>query len=329
MITRRTALAGAALMLAAGPARAADKVVFGTNWLAQAEHGGFYQALATGIYAGHGLDVEIRMGGPQVNHSQLLIAGRIDFNMGGEGYGALNYVQNDIPVRAVAAIFQKEPRVLIAHPDTGVTTLASLRGRPILLSNDALQTFWLWLKQTQGFTDDQIRPYNFSAAPFLADPKMVMQGYLSSEPYVLSKAGVAPVVLLLADYGYDTYSTTIEARQEVIDRNPDLVRRFVTASILGWQSYLHGDRAAADAMITAANPDMTQDQIDYAVAVMNRYGIAESGDALALGIGAMTDARWAAFFAGTVKAGIYPATLDVRRAYTTQFVNRGLGLARP
>lgn len=329
MITRLTALAAGLLLLLTGSAGAQDKVVFGTNWLAQAEHGGFYQAVATGIYARYGLDVEIRMGGPQVNHSQLLIAGRIDFNMGGEGYGALNYVQNQIPVRAVAAIFQKEPRVLIAHPGTGVSDLASLRGRPILVSNDALQTFWLWLKQTQGFTDAQIRPYNFSAAPFLADPNMVMQGYLSSEPYAIRKAGVEPVVLLLADYGYDTYSTTVETRQALIDRNPDLVRRFVEASILGWQSYLHGDRAAADALIKAANPELTQDQLDYAVEVMNRYGIVESGDALTLGIGAMTDARWASFFAGTVKAGIYPATLDLHRAYTLQFVNRGLGLVQP
>lgn len=310
----------------AAPAAARDKVVFGTNWLAQAEHGGFYQALADGTYEKYGLDVEIRMGGPQVNHSLLLAAGRVDFNMGGEGYGALNYVQNTIPIRAVASIFQKEPRVMIAHPDTGVTDLASLKGRPILLSKDALTTYWLWMKRTQGLTDDQVRPYNFSPAPFLADKNMILQGYLSSEPLTVMQAGVKPVVLLLADYGYDTYSTTIEARQETIDKNPELVQRFVDATILGWKTYLTGNPAAGNALIKAANPEMTDEQLAYAIKVLNEHGIVQSGDALTLGIGAMTDARWQSFFDGTVKAGIYPADLDLKKAYTLQFVNKGVGL---
>lgn len=323
---RRLAALVLGLVAATSPVLAKDKVVFGTNWLAQAEHGGFYQAVADGTYAKYGLDVEIRMGGPQVNHSLLLAAGKIDFNMGGEGYGALNYVENNIPVRAVASIFQKEPRVMIAHPDTGVTDLKSLKGRPILLSKDALQTYWLWMKRTQGLTDDQIRPYNFSPAPFLADKKMILQGYLSSEPYTVAQAGVKPVVLLLADYGYDTYSTTIEARQDLLDKNPDLVQRFVDATVIGWKNYLHGDSAAANALIKAANPEMTDDQIAYAIKVLNEHGIVESGDALTLGIGAMTDARWKSFFDGTVAAGIYPATLDLKRAYTLDFVNKGVGL---
>ncbi|PWR22598.1 ABC transporter substrate-binding protein [Zavarzinia aquatilis] len=312
--------------LAPSPAYAGDKVVFGTNWLAQAEHGGFYQAVADGTYAKYGLDVEIRMGGPQVNHSLLLAAGKIDFNMGGESYGALNYVENNIPVRAVASMFQKEPRVMIAHPDTGVTDLKSLKGRPILLSKDALQTYWLWMKRTQGLTDDQIRPYNFSPAPFLADKMMIMQGYLSSEPYTVKQAGIEPVVLLLADYGDNTYSTLIEAKQDLIDKNPDLVQRFIDATIIGWKTYLHGDASAANALIKAANPEMTDDQIAYAIKVMNDYGIVESGDALTLGIGAMTDARWKSFFDGTVAAGIYPADLDLKKAYSLQFVNKGVGL---
>jgi NitT/TauT family transport system substrate-binding protein len=312
--------------LAAAPAVAKDKVVFGTNWLAQAEHGGFYQAVADGTYEKYGLEVEIRMGGPQVNHSLLLAAGKIDFNMGGEGYGALNYVQNNIPVLAVASIFQKEPRVLIAHPDTGATDLASLKGRPIMLSKDSMQTFWLWLQHTQGFTDDQVRPYNFSPAPFMADPKMVMQGYLSSEPFAVQKAGVKPVVMLLADYGYDTYSTTIEVKRDFVEQKPDVVQRFVDASIIGWKTYLHGDPAKANALIKAANPEMDDEQLAYAIKVLNEHGIVESGDALTLGIGAMTDARWKSFFDATVKVGIYPADLALTKAYSLQFVNKGVGL---
>lgn len=325
-MVRRLAALVLGLVAAASPALAKDKIVFGTNWLAQAEHGGFYQAVADGTYEKYGLEVEIRMGGPQVNHSLLLAAGKIDFNMGGESYGALNYVQNNIPVRAVASVFQKEPRVMIAHPDTGVTDLKSLKGRPILLSKDALQTYWLWMKRTQGLTDDQIRPYNFSPAPFLADKMMIMQGYLSSEPYTVKQAGIEPVVLLLADYGDNTYSTLIEAKQDLLDKNPDLVQRFIDATIIGWKTYLHGDASAANALIKAANPEMTDDQIAYAIKVLNEYGIVESGDALTKGIGAMTDERWKSFFDGTVAAGIYPADLDLKKAYTLQFVNKGVGL---
>jgi NitT/TauT family transport system substrate-binding protein len=318
------ALASALGMLS--PAAAADKVVFGTNWKAQAEHGGFYQALAKGIYARYGLDVTIRPGGPTVNHPQLLAAGKIDFNMGGTSFGAVNYVAAGIPVVTVASMFQKDPQVLIAHEGEGVTDLASLKGRPIMISTAARNEYWQWLKGTYGFTDDQIRTYTFNPAPFLADPKAVQQGYVSSEPYALAKAGAKTHVLLLADAGYSSYSTTIEVRQDLVDKNPDLVQRFVDASILGWQDYLNGDPSPGNALIKADNPEMTDDQIAYSIKAMKEYGIVESGDALTLGIGAMTDSRWKTFFDFAAKAGVYPADLDYRKAYTLRFVNKGVGL---
>jgi NitT/TauT family transport system substrate-binding protein len=319
---------GLAIGLAmAGAAQAQDAVTFGTNWKAQAEHGGFYQAVAAGIYEKYGLDVTIRPGGPQVNHSQLLAAGTIDFNMGGGLFGAFNYVQNDIPMVVVAATFQKDPQILMAHRDQGFETLADLKGHPILISQDARTGYWEWLKSAYGFTDDQIRPYTFNPAPFLADKEAIQQGYLSSEPFAIEReGGFTPQVFLLADFGYSPYSTVIETSWQLVEENPDLVQRFVDASIEGWYSYLYGDPGPANALIKRDNPEMTDDQIAYSIAKMKEYGIVDSGDALELGIGAMTDQRWQSFFEFASGAGLYPADLDVSRAYTTQFVNKKVGM---
>jgi NitT/TauT family transport system substrate-binding protein len=311
----------------AGTAQALDQVTFGTNWKAQAEHGGFYQAVAAGIYERHGLDVTIRPGGPQVNHAQLLAAGQIDFNMGGNVFGAFNYVQNDIPMVTVAATFQKDPQILMAHPDQGFQSLADLKGHPILISQDARTTYWEWLKVEYDFTDDMIRPYTFNPAPFLADPSVIQQGYLTSEPFAIEReGGFAPQVFLLADAGYDTYSTTIETSWRLALDNPDLVQRFVDASIEGWYSYLYGDPAPANELIKADNPDMTDEQIAYSIAKLKEYGIVDSREAEELGIGAMTDERWRNFFQFAADAGLYPPDLDLSRAYTLQFVNKGVGM---
>jgi len=323
-----TGLAGAlALLLDAGIAAAADKVTFGTNWKAEAEHGGYYQAVADGTYARYGLDVTIRPGGPQVNHSQLLAAGRIDFNMGGNLFGQFNFLQNKVPVVTVAAIFQKEPQVLLAHPGSGVRSFADLKGKTIFLSNDGRLTFWLWLKQVYGLDDSQLKPYTFNPAPFLADKNSVQQGYVTSEPFAIRRqGGFDPVVLVLADAGYDTYSTTIETSAKLVKENPDLVQRFVDATIEGWYNYLYGDNKKANELIKKDNPEMDDEQIAYSIEAMKKYGIVDSGDALTLGIGAMTKERWKSFFEKAVGWGVYPASLPYEEGYTLQFVNKGHGL---
>ncbi len=299
-----------------------DRVTYGTNWYAQAEHGGFYQAVATGLYEQYGLEVTIEMGGPQVNGTQLLMAGAIDFYMG-SGADALQAVESGIPKVTVAAMFQKDPQVLLAHPDTGVSTLADLKGRPIYVSANANNTYWPLLKNQHGFTDAQKRPYNFTVGPFLADDQAAQQGYLSSEPLkIAQEGGFDPVVLLLADYGYDPYATTIETRRELVEQNPDLVQRFVTASIAGWYSYFE-DPGPGNQLIQEANPEMTSEQIDYGIVKMQEHGIVLSGDAETLGIGAMTAERWRSFFEAMVAAGVYSPTTDYTQAFTLQFVNQG------
>jgi NitT/TauT family transport system substrate-binding protein len=298
------------------------KLTFGTNWFAQAEHGGYYQAVATGIYEEYGLDVTVQMGGPQVNGTQLLMGGAVDFFMGYTA-AAIAAVAEDIPKITVAAIFQKDPQVLLAHPDTGVSTLADLKGRPIFVSSAANVTYWPFLEAKFGFTEDQKRPYNFNPGPFLADTNSAQQGYLSSEPLkVAQEGGFEPIVFLLADYGYNPYSTTIETRRELVETDPDLVQRFVDASIKGWYSYFE-DPAPGNELIKQDNPEMSDEQLAYSLEKMKEYGIVISGDAETLGIGAMTEERWSDFFNAMVDAGIYDADLDYTQAFTLDFVNRG------
>ena len=300
------------------------KITYGTNWYAQAEHGGFYQAVATGLYKEAGLDVTIKMGGPQVNGTQLLMGGAIDFFMGSPT-DAINAVRENIPKVTVAALFQKDPQVLLAHPESKAKSPADLKDQPIFISAAASTTFWPFLKAKFNYTDAQKRPYNFNPGPFLIDKTSAQQGYLSSEPLAIKKeGGFEPLVFLLADYGYYPYATTIECRQELVDKDPDLVQRFVDASIKGWYSYLNGDPAPANALIKSNNPEMTDDQIKYGIEKMKEYGIVISGDAETKGIGAMTDERWKSFFETLSKQGILPGSLDYTKAYTLKFVNKGV-----
>lgn len=303
-----------------GSAEAVERVTFGTDWRAQAEHGGFYQALAKGLYKAAGLDVVIRQGGPQINHAQLLAAGRVDFSLSSNSFIALNFAQQGIPMVAVAAIFQKDPAVLIAHAGQGNDSLEALRGKPIYIGSDTRVGSWLFLRTKFGYEDSQIRPYTFSIAPFLVNKAAIQQGYLGSEPFLIEQQGVKATVMLLADAGYESYGALIETSRRLTEDKPDLVRRFVAASIAGWADYLHGDPAPAHAMIKRDNPEMTDALLAYGRAKMKEYGIVESGDAATSGIGAMSDARWARFVDTMAGQGLYPRDMDWRRAFTTDFV---------
>ena len=310
------------------PALALDKVSFATNWLAEAEHGGFYQAVADGTYAKYGLDVKIVPGGPQANNRLLLVAGKVDFFMGANMIQALDAVKEGVPTLAVASLFQKDPIVYMSHPGVGLDRIEDLaRASAYFVAKDNLVTVFQWAKQTFGFREEKVKAYSFNPAPFIADKNSVQQGYLTSEPYEVEKqGGFRPNVFLVADAGYDSYSTTIETRADVIANKPDLVQRFVDASILGWYAYLYGDNAAANAAIRRDNPDITDGQIAFSIAKMKEYGIVDSGDSLTAGIGAMTDARMKSFFDKMVKAGVVDAKLDYRRSYTLAFVNKKVGL---
>lgn len=309
-------------------AQTLDKLSFQTNWRAQAEHGGYYLAAANGIYKKYGIETEIRPGGPQQNPSQLLLGGRVDMSMS-TSFEAIRFAQENIPFLCIASIFQKDPQVIISHPNQGNDTLAALKGKPILIGAEGRTAFWPFLRAKFGFTDEQIRPYTFNMAPFLADKNLSQQGFLSSEPFAIQKAGVNPVVHLLADSGFEAYNTTINVSRKLVTEKKDLIQRFVTASLEGWAQYMKGgaEAAAANARILKDNPDLDQEKLDYAVKVMNERGIVQSGDALTLGIGAMTDARWERFYTSMRDVGVFPAGVDFKKAYSLDFVNKGIGKA--
>ena len=318
-----------AVIAALAPARAQtlDKVSFGTNWVAEAEHGGFFQAVADGTYKSYGLDVTIVPGGPNNNNRMLLTAGKLDFFMSANTLQSFDAVANKVPLVTVAAIFQKDPQVLLTHPEVKVTKLEDLKPLTLLVSKEGMTSYFQWLKSEYGFSASRVKPYTFNSQPFIVNSQSAMQGYVTSEPYAVEKAaGFKPGITLLADYGFNSYSTLIETRREIVDNKPDLVQRFVDASVIGWYNYLYGDNKPANAMIKQLNPDMTDELLAYSVAKMKEYGIVNSGDSLKNGIGAMTDERMASFFDKMVRAGVVRRDIDYRQAYTLRFINKAVGL---
>jgi NitT/TauT family transport system substrate-binding protein len=327
----RIVLAGWAAMAAAlmtpAAAQTLDKVRFGTNWVAEAEHGGFYQALADGTYQKYGLDVTIVPGGPNANNRILLPIGKLDFYLSANTLQAFDAVEQNVPTIEVAALFQKDPQVLIAHPDQNIKKLIDLKRLTLFVSKEGVATYFQWLKADFGFKEEQVKPYTFNPQPFLADKKSAMQGYVTSEPFAIEKQGnFKPKIFLLANEGFSSYSTLIETRRDLVDKKPDLVQRFVDASIIGWYNYIYGDNKAANAIIKRENPEMSDELLAFSVAKMKEYGIVDSGDSTSLGVGAITDARMQDFFDKMARAGVVKASLDYRKSYTLKFVDKKVGL---
>jgi NitT/TauT family transport system substrate-binding protein len=307
----------AAFALGSGASHAATRITFVTDWKAQAEHGGFYEAQALGLYAKAGLDVKILEGGPSVNVPELLAGGAADFGIGSNGFIPLNMVRESVPIRAVMAVFQKDPQVLITHPRGDVRSLADMKGKPIMIADASVAAFWPWLKARYGFSDTQIRKYTFNLAPFLVDPKAIQEGYLTSEPYTVeTTAHFSPQIFLLADNGYPGYANMVLVPQKWIDGNPKAVQAFVNATEEGWKQYLFGNPAPANATIRRDNPEMTDGLIAQAISKMKSYGIVTPDK-----IGAMTDARWKTFFDTMSSEGLYPKGMDYRKAYDLRFVH--------
>lgn len=316
-ILTRTLLAAAATLLAAG-AQAQEKFTYMTNWYAQAEHGGFYQAVATGIYKKYGLDVTVKMGGPQVNIMQLMAAGQADCIMGSSDLQMMIQRSSGIPVVTLAAIFQKDPQVLIAHE--GVNSFEDMKGKTILIAPSAQRGYWLWLKQKYGFTDAQTRPYTFNIQPFVADKDTVQQGYLTSEPFAIQKAGVKAKAFLFADQGWTSYATTISCMEDTVKNREKAVAAFVKGTMEGWKSYL-ADPAPGNALIKKDNPNMSDEQLAYSVAKLKEMGIVTGVDAPRLGIGMMNEQRIAANYKFLVDNKLVEAgKVTPAQAYNFSFV---------
>lgn len=319
--TSRRVLCGALLLgaaLAPSMASAADKITFLTSWFAQAEHGGFYQAKATGLYKKAGLDVTIKMGGPQINGMQLLLGGEADVIMGYD-IQVLNAIAKGLPVITVGASFQKDLQGMMTHSD--VKSLGGLKGKTILIATSSHSTFWPWLKQKFGYTDSQVQAYTFNLQPFFANKNFAQQAYPSSEPFQAMQHHVPVNFFLFADSGYPPYGTTMVTTTKLLAEKPDVLKRFVKASMEGWKSYLTGDPSPANALIKADNPKMTDAQIAFGIKQMKKLKVVDGGDAATKGIGVMTNARWKATYDFMVKGGLIKKGVDYKKAYTTKLID--------
>jgi NitT/TauT family transport system substrate-binding protein len=317
-------VAGAAGIALAGPALALDEITFGTNWVTEPEHGGFYQAVVDGTYEKYGLKVTIL---PKAEE-QMLLGKKIDFYMVGNLLQTFSAVEQDVPVMVVASMFQKDPQIIMAHPESGLKTFGDLaKLKSMFIGDDLYASGYRWMMATfPGINEGQRKPYNYSVAPFLADKDSGQQGYLTSEPFSVKKeGGFDPTVFLMADAGYSTTSTMIEGLSDYVKANPDITKRFVEASIIGWYNYLYGDNKATNELIKKENADMSDDLIAFSIKQMKDYGLLTSGSAADGGIGCFSDATVADFYKKMVDAGVVKAGLDLSKVYTTEYVCKGLG----
>ena len=289
------------------------EITFATDWKAQAEQGGFYQALAAGLYEKKGLKVKIIQGSSNVNVPRLIASNAIEFGIGSNSFIPLNMVANKIPGKAVMAIFQKDPQIIMTHPENDIRNLEDMRDLPIMISDASIGAFWLWLKSKYGFTDSQIRKKTFSLAPFLSNKSSIQQGYLTSEPFLVEKeADFAPRVFLLADYGYPSYGAMVLASSEVITNNPEIVKAFVNASIEGWRQYIYEDPSLGNELIMLENNEMKEDILLQAIKKIRNYELVSNEISKGLDIGLMTDIKWESFFETMASNGVYEKNLKWR-----------------
>lgn len=311
------AAAVAAGLLATSPANAAEKIRFLTNWFAQAEHGGYYQAKATGLYEDAGLDVSIGMGGPQVNVMQLLLAGDADIILGYD-IQTLISVEKGLPVINVAATFQKDPRCIMTRPD--VENLGDLEGKKLLVASGGRTEWWPWLKAKYGYTDAMAQPYTFNLQPFFSNEDVAQQCYISSEPFQAQQRGVDVNVFLLADIGYPPYGGPIVTTRQFLEDNREAVEKFVRASMQGWKDYLENP-GPANELIMEDNPKMTEEQIAFALKQFDRFGVVTGGDAQEMGIGVITEERWKKTYEFLVEYDLVGEEVDWRKAFTTEIID--------
>jgi len=313
----------AALVAPTDAARAAEKIVFGLNWMPQAEMCGFFEASESGLYSSAGLEVKLVPGGPGMNQAQLVAAGKYDLSMG-SALTTLAMRKESIPGVTVASMLQKSPSTIVSHPGQGISKLEDLKGRPVAISNFGRAYQWAWLKAKFGFDDSQLRPFVYNPSAFVANPALSQQGYVTEDAFFLGKAlGAEPVIMLLADRGYPDYATTVFGLAETIAARREAVARFVEASARGFAECINGDPSKAIAAIAAAAAEQPPELSRFKLAQMKRYDLVTGGDATALGVGAMTDERWAAIFKTMSDLGIYPKDLDYKSAYTLEFTNKG------
>ncbi|HEX2099603.1 MAG TPA: ABC transporter substrate-binding protein [Candidatus Synoicihabitans sp.] len=257
-----------------------------TDWYPQAEHGGFYQALAKGFYAEAGLDVTILPGGPGPRTPQKVIGGAADIAM---------YRSDDIIVHAatglpfvfLAAFMQHDPQAILVHDSSPVRTFADLDGKSVMAIPGSN-----WIQYLQQRYDISFRlvPLNWGIAQFLADKTFIQQCFITNEPYYVRQQGAQPRTLLIAGSGYDPYRGLFTT-QRFWRENREAVRAFVAASLRGWEDFMTGDPTPAKKLIAARNEQMTDEFMDYSIAAMRDHELVHGDPARGERLGLITRER--------------------------------------
>lgn len=258
-----------------------QRVTFQTDWYAQAEHGGHYQALAQGYYQAEGIEVEIRVGGPGTNPIQLIAAGQVDLAMG-RSDDVMVFHEQGVPLLIVGALMQKDPQGLLLHDENPVRDFKDLDGRSVMALPGAN---WVNFLKARYKIDFGIVPLNYGLASFMADKNFIQQCFVTNEPYYVRKNGANPRTMLLASSGYSPYRV-IYTTKEFARKNPEAVRAFLRASFKGWEEFINGDSTPGKALIAQRNEKMTDDFMNFGIQEMRRlrllHGDIDAGERLGL-----------------------------------------------
>ena len=247
---------------------ALPKVRFKTDWHPQAEHGGFYQAVARGFYRESGIDVDIVPGGPGVPVSQIVLSGQVDLAMG-RSDDMIAWVSKGLPFVVVGVYMERDPQAILVHEESPVRTFADLNNRTVM---GVAGSNWIDYIKLHYHIDFRLIPSNFGIAQFMADKDFIQQCFVTNEPYFVRKNGGHPRTLLMSDSGFNPYRV-IYTTQRYLREHPAEVRAFVAASLRGWDDFMNGDPSPAKALISKANENMPGEFMDYSIKALRDYHI--------------------------------------------------------
>jgi len=312
-------LAVGALCLMAGCKKAATPsgnglfpVVLQTDWYPQPEQGGFYDALLKGYYKGEGLDVTIAPGGPYVIAEQQVSTGAAQFAMGTSDQ-VLVKVSRGLPLLAVGATMQKDPQCVMLHAESPVKSFAELNGHAMAVKPGSIWFEYLVKKFKLG--DVREIPATYSVANFLQDPNYIQQCFVTSEPFFAEKSGAKVKTMLIGDTGYKPYRVFFTS-QTFAKEHPEIVAKFVRASLKGWRDYLSAP-APVEAEISRLNPAMSAEQMAFSVKTLTD-GHFVTGDPDQFG--QFTPERWATMYQQLVDLKVITSSIDPATAYTAKFL---------
>ena len=296
-------------------AAAPVKIRFQTDWYPQPEHGGYYQALAKGYYAAEGLDVEILPGGPNAQVMASVAVGRADLGMT-NGDDVIVAIARGVPIKMVGAEMQRDPQGILFHAEHPLKSLQDLQGRTLMAGSGST---WIEVMRKKLGVEFTLLPLVGDLARFMNSTEFVQQCFVTNEPYFAKQRGANVGALLIASDTYEPYRVMF-ASQDFIAKHPEVVAKFVRASVHGWVDYLGGDPAPANKILAEKRSDLTPEFMAYSIKAMNEYKLVSGDPAKGEFAGQITAARLEKQIKLLQEVGVLDKPVAVADVATFEFI---------